>query len=62
MKDTLSLHKTIKYASDMKKLEEQGRVLILPCSTNNEIYKTIMNFINDISVDTNKQLDNNGEN
>lgn len=62
MKDALSLHKTIKYASDMKKLEEQGRVLILPCSINNEIYKTIMNFINDISVDTNKQLDNNGEN
>lgn len=30
MKDDLSLHRALKYASDMKKLENEGRLIILP--------------------------------
>lgn len=30
MKDDLSLHRALKYASDMKKLENEGRLVILP--------------------------------
>jgi hypothetical protein len=30
MKDTLHMHRALKYASDMKRLEEQGYLLILP--------------------------------
>lgn len=30
MKDNLSLHRMIKYATDMKKLEKEGRLIILP--------------------------------
>ena len=30
MKNDLSLHRALKYASDMKKLENEGRLVILP--------------------------------
>ena len=30
MKDDLSLHRALKYASDMKKLENEGRLIMLP--------------------------------
>lgn len=38
IKDDLHLHRTLKYAADMKKLEEDGRIIILPCKWGEEIY------------------------
>ena len=38
IKDDLHLHRALKYAADMKKLEEDGRIIILPCKLGEEIY------------------------
>lgn len=38
LKDDLHMHRALKYAADMKKLEEQGRILILPCPLGSLVY------------------------
>lgn len=38
MKDDLHLHRALKYAADMKKLEEEKRLIILPCPPGETLY------------------------
>ena len=41
MKDDLHLHRTLKYASEMKKLEDDGRIIILPCKWGEKLYTIV---------------------
>ena len=38
MKDELHMHRALKYAADMKSLEKQGRLIILPCAPGSLVY------------------------
>lgn len=38
MKDDLHMHRALKYAADMRNMEKQGRLMILPCAPGSMIY------------------------
>ena len=38
MKDDLHMHRALKYAADMKALEKQGRLWVLPCKLGEDLY------------------------
>ena len=41
MKDDLHLHRALKYAAEMKKLEDDGRIIILPCKWGEKLYTIV---------------------
>lgn len=56
MKDPLHMHKALKYAADMKRLEEQGRVIILPYKINKETKNKIINYVVELEKNNNEAL------
>lgn len=45
MKDDLHLHRALKYAAEMKKLEDDGRIIILPCKWGEKLYVIVSKCI-----------------